>query len=192
MAPPPPAVFLRLRPRPAQRPLRRIPNETIAILSAFPVGSFDSFFSCSGLILTWVLSESFNPWPQASASSSLISGVAELAKVVNVQPSEVFVFRPEGVQQESPGQRPGWQVNHDFQALKGRNTLCRPFRACGFPNDPYPGRCPGLSCSALSGQRISDSRSVPENSVFTALGEIPANSVILSLQLEDAPSSDSS
>ena len=58
-----------------------------------------------------------------SASSSFIWGVAELAKIANVQYSEVFVFRPEGAQQESPGQRPGWQVNHDFQALKGRNTL---------------------------------------------------------------------
>ena len=81
--------------------------------------------------------DSFDPKPEApaeirgtiSAIDTKLPGVqfgepmTELAKIANVQYSEVFVFRPEGAQQESPGQRPGWQVNHDFQALKGRNTL---------------------------------------------------------------------
>src|SRR5947207_14346932 len=51
---------------------------------------------------------------------------------------------PKARQQASPGQRPGKTVLTD-KALKGRNKVCRPFRALFFLTG-YPGRCPGLAC----------------------------------------------
>jgi hypothetical protein len=66
---------------------------------------------------------------------------------------------PNGAETCQPRATPG--VSGDMtmnQALKGRHTIMhnrpmfRPYRAWWFAATPYPGRCPGLSCWAPSGQ----------------------------------------
>ena len=58
---------------------------------------------------------------------------------------------PKGHNSKAQGNALGQERQPDRQALKGRNRVCRPFRACVVPDDPHPGRCPGLSCLAPSG-----------------------------------------
>ena len=61
--------------------------------------------------------------------------------------------KPEGLKQQSPGQRPG----NPFKlrtALKGRenqwHAIVPPFQGWALGHH-YPGRCPGLCCFSLSG-----------------------------------------
>jgi hypothetical protein len=69
--------------------------------------------------------------------------------------AETSCIRPEGATTNQPRASPGDHCNAFAPALKGRNIanpLLRPFRAC-FPREfPFPGRCPGLICSAPSGR----------------------------------------
>src|SRR5205085_11272376 len=68
---------------------------------------------------------------------------------------------PEGAEQHSPGQRPGERGRPCwFFALKGHNRRHTPVvvpfqgeRRKGGGSSIFPGRCPGLCCSALSGPR---------------------------------------
>jgi hypothetical protein len=68
---------------------------------------------------------------------------------------ETSWIRPEGAATNQPRASPGDRCNAFARALKGRNIanpLLRPFRA-SFPREfPFPGRCPGLICSAPSGR----------------------------------------
>ena len=59
-----------------------------------------------------------------------------------------------------PGATPRGSKTAARRALKGRHksrissSLCRPFRAFLVGGDAVPGRCPGLICSAPSGQGL--------------------------------------
>ena len=56
-------------------------------------------------------------------------------------PKFLEAARPERAEAPSPGHRPGYNVNQQG-ALTGREVCVR----------DYPGRCPGLGASALSGR----------------------------------------
>jgi hypothetical protein len=67
----------------------------------------------------------------------------------------LYFIRPEGAGQDSPGQRPGDAKNERKSPVRGATAdrrcvalsgLCRRF------GNRRPGRCPGLICSAPSGQ----------------------------------------
>ena len=66
--------------------------------------------------------------------------------------------KPERLQYDSPGQRPGTGKPHIGKALKGRHKplpardLLRPFRAGFRASHRNPGRCPGLSYYGPSGR----------------------------------------
>ncbi len=66
---------------------------------------------------------------------------------------------PKGASYVSPGQRPGFSRPMRAQTLKGWTNLIPPLQGsrCVGPNR-LPGRCPGLSCCALSGRRGGSAR----------------------------------
>jgi hypothetical protein len=53
-------------------------------------------------------------------------------------------WRAKGPQTNQPRATP-WVTGRVRAALKGRNNMCRPFRACSFFSG-FPGLCPGLAC----------------------------------------------
>jgi hypothetical protein len=78
----------------------------------------------------------------------------------------VVVFNPNGVSGDSPGQRPGFGIKLESQALKGRNDGTQRVRrdevgvghralsGLGFlMGVVVPGRCPGLSHYAPLGRK---------------------------------------
>ena len=81
--------------------------------------------------------------------------LTELSQVVQVRASPT---RPERAEAPSPGQRPGYDGNQQ-DALKGQKlyVLSGIFKAFALTGRQvcvrnYPGRCPGLGASALSGR----------------------------------------
>ena len=72
--------------------------------------------------------------------------------------SHVIQVRAEGPKAPSPGHRPGYDGNQQ-DALKGQKPYVLPgvFKAFALTGRQvcvrnYPGRCPGLEASALSGR----------------------------------------
>ena len=65
-------------------------------------------------------------------------------------------MRPERAAAHSPGQRPGFFMNANLTPCKGKSFLdvFKAFAITGRFADyqHYPGRCPGLGASALSGR----------------------------------------
>ena len=81
--------------------------------------------------------------------------LTEFSQVVQVRASPT---RPERAEAPSPGQRPGYDGNQQ-DALKGQKLyiLSGVFKAFALTGRQvcvrnYPGRCPGLGASALSGR----------------------------------------
>ena len=80
----------------------------------------------------------------------------------------MVVFNPNGVSGDSPGQRPGFGIKLESQALKGRNEATQRVRrdevgvghralsGLGFlMGVVVPGRCPGLSHYAPLGRKTN-------------------------------------
>jgi hypothetical protein len=80
----------------------------------------------------------------------------------------VVVFNPNGVTGDSPGQRPGFGIKLESQALKGRNEAMQRVRRdevgvghCALSGLGFlmgfvvPGRCPGLSHYAPLGRKTN-------------------------------------
>ena len=88
--------------------------------------------------------------------------VARFNQAVGGAPTDSggVVFALKGRHRTARGIAPGDETRRKISALKGRNLiavqqreLSRPFRAEVLGASGNPGRCPGLSCVALSGRR---------------------------------------